>query len=243
MTDEDSTPRRSGFNHQRVLVVHVQRTGGTSLRRMLEGLGSNVVYPSSHQLNTNEGRRYSTPQQLLRDWRDLPPYRFLFTHCVASLAEMLPVPHARVAFLRDPIERSISITQLHATNTGRSVSELVSDRDFLRTHINDLQTRIFGLNHRFSHLRPQETPPATDSMVGSAIERLRTFDFIGITESFSSHLQRFDDSFGTRTASSVFHDNRSCAGDVPRDDLLEIFKPLVERDQEMFEVTRREGLA
>lgn len=206
---------------------------------MLEGSGSDIVYPSSQQLDANKGQRYLPPHELLSNWGGLPSYRFLFSHCVASLSELLPVAHARIAFVRDPIERSISITQLHATNTGRAVSDLVTDEDFLKTHINDLQTRIFGHDSQFGHLRPQETPPATDSMVATAIAALRSFDFVGTTESFHPCLKRFDKLFGTHIASSTLHDNTSCAGDVSRATLVEIFEPLVERDQEVFEVIRR----
>lgn len=225
--------RRTGAqtSHPRVLVVHVQRTSGTSLRHMIEEThGRHTVFPSTARIRRHHGGRYVPPRDLLDGWSSLPAYRFLFGHCLASLGEVLPVPHARATFVREPVARSISIVQLHARTTGRAVSELVEDAQFLETHIVDLQTRVFGLGPEFARLRPQESPAATDDVLEQAIARVRTFEFVGPTETFDTSLKRFDATFGTRLTTSVRHLNSSDAGDVPRGELIERFTPLVARD-------------
>lgn len=201
--------------------------------------GPDAVYPSTDRLSAEHGGRYVTPAELLTRWDTLPAHRFLFGHCVASLADRLPVRHSRATFLRDPVERSISIAQLHARNTGRDVSELVEDQAFIATHVADLQTRIFGVDATHGHLRPQESPPADDAMLESAIARLRTFEFVGTTETMRSSLQRFDRLFGTRTSEHVQQDNRSEAGDLARSEVARRIRPWIERDLEMYSAIGR----
>ena len=218
----------------RTFFVHVQRTGGTSLRRMIES-ETGDVYPSKEVLDQREGGRYVTPNEILDRWNELPRYRFLFGHCLASFCDLLPERHRRAAFLRDPIARSISITQLHAVNTGRTVSDLVDDPQFLKSHIVDMQTRVLGHGVEYGRSRPQETPVASDCTLEGALLRLRTFEFVGLMENYLSSLRRFDTTFGTNTARSPLHDNSSQPGDVPESELAQIFSPLVERDMELYQ--------
>lgn len=218
------------------MVVHVQRTGGTSLRRMIEmSVGPQAVFPSTERLRDNHDGRYVTPREIIQNWQSLPPHRFLFGHCLASLSDLLPHAYSRATIVRDPIERSISILQFHAQSSGRLVSELVRDQQFLDSHITDLQTRIFGTNSNLAVLRPQETPTATDEVLEQALTRLQTFEYIGFTEEYSSSLERFDSTFGTSLCSSKLHVNQSHTGDADHGVLAERLAPLVARDRALYD--------
>ena len=57
----------------RVLVVHVQRTGGTSLREALVAAhGSGAVYPSRNVLAARPDGRYESAAELLERWHSVP---------------------------------------------------------------------------------------------------------------------------------------------------------------------------
>jgi hypothetical protein len=219
-----------------VLVVHVQRTGGTSLRAMLENTcEKGSVFPSCNVLGAREGGRYVTPAEILRTWDEIPPHRFLFGHVLAVFAECLPVPYKSATVLREPVNRSISITQLHSRNTGRPVSDLIRDEEFLQSHILDMQTRIFGSDVEAATLRPQESPLSTDMSLERAMSRLEGFSFIGTTETFGESLHRFDRTFHTAIAHDPIRENLSVEGDVPHTELEEFFSPLVKRDVALYQ--------
>jgi hypothetical protein len=187
----------------RVLFVHVQRTGGTSLRRMIEYVhGTDRVHPSTDYLAARPGERYPAAVETLEHWDLLPDHRFLFGHFIAAVVDLLPTRYRPATMLRDPVDRSVSIIRLHAWRTGRTVSELLGDDEFLVTHVADLQTRVFGSDLERGPVRPQETDAADDAMLERARDRLATFEFVGRTEQFAASLAKFDHLFGTKIRSS-----------------------------------------
>ncbi len=84
-------------------------------------------------------------------------------------------------------------------------------------------------------MRPQDTPLASDAMVAAAIERLADFDFIGTLESYTKSLKDFDQCFGTSVSEFQVRENASYMGDLSRDDLEDVFTPLVERDRLVYQ--------
>lgn len=239
--------RLDGFRSMTgVLVVHVQRTAGTSLRRALEaGHGPDVVYPPAAVLDARPEGRYESAAELLSRWDALPPHRFLFGHYLAALVDVLPARYRTATFLREPVARSVSIVEHHAAQTGRAASELLTDERFLASHISDLQTRVFGseisvVDGKPCIKRPQEAAAADDATLTRAVARLESFDFVGLTEEFGSSVARFDEVFGTCVSQTIGWVNHSRPSDVPRAEITSVVSPLVRRDQELFQhVSRR----
>ena len=201
--------------------------------------GGQGVHPSSQYLERAPSRRYQTLGELLSAWDRLPSHRFLFGHYLAAAVDLLPAGYATATFLRHPIDRSISILQLHAHLNGRPVSSLVSDDQFLTSHVSDLQTRVFGTELDHGPVRPQEAPVADDNTLQRAIERLSTFRLVGFTEDFERSIAAFDAEFGTLLAGRTRRVNTAPKGDVDRTELVRIVDPLVERDLELYRQARQ----
>lgn len=227
-----------------VLVVHVQRTAGTSLRLALEAAhGAACVHPSAAELGSRPGGRYETAADLLARWDTLPQHRFLFGHYVAALVDVLPIPYRTATFLREPVARSVSIIEHHAAQSQRAVSDLLDDEAFLAGHVTDLQTRVFGSEIPVDDglpqvMRPQEAPRADDNTLERAIDRLASFDFVGLTEDLSRSVSRFDAMFGTHVSPTIGQVNQSQASDVPRVEIERLVAPLVTRDVELLAQAR-----
>jgi len=227
------------FPPDRVLVVHVQRTAGTSLRRALEATcEAGGVYPSATVLASRPDGRYESAAELLERWERVADHRFLFGHFVASFAEVLPVRYRRATFLRDPVARSVSIIEHHSARTGRSVSELLVDNAFLETHVANLQTRVFGTEPfmragALTTARPQEAPAADRATLERALERLGEFEFVGLTDRLDESVTRFDSIFRTTARSALQRHNASASGDVSRVDIARVVTPLVQLDSEL----------
>jgi hypothetical protein len=223
----------------RVLFIHVQRTGGTSLRRALEAeYGEQAVHPSTATLASLPNGFYQSGADVLADWESLPPHRFLFGHFVAAVAEVLPERYRTATFLRDPVERSISIVLLRARISGRAVNEIIADEDFLSTHVADLQTRVFGMGLERGVVQPPHADPADDAMLDRAVERLGTFDFVAFTDDLASSVAAFDTVFGTSVSPRFGHENAAARDGVSIAELAAVFEPLVQRDRELVAAAR-----
>lgn len=223
----------------RVFVVHVQRTGGTSLRWALEAAcGAEAVFPSQAELDARPGGRYEPASALLERWPEVRDHRFLVGHYLAAVADRLPGSYRTATFLRDPVARSLSIVRLRSRESGRPVADLLADDDFLVGHVADLQTRIFGSTPTDGMVRPQESAPADDAMLERACARLETFDFVGWTEDFAASIARFDRTFGTRLQRRIRTENASVRDQVPDREIAAVVEPLVTRDRELLRRVR-----
>jgi hypothetical protein len=226
----------------RIFVVHVQRTGGTSLRWALEAtIGAAGVFPSQAELDARPDRRYEPAAEVLRRWPEVRDHRVLVGHYLAAVADRLPVPYRTATFLREPVARSVSIVRLRSRESGRAVADLLADEGFLSGHVADLQTRIFGTVPAGDPERPQESPPADDATLERACARLETFDFVGWTDAYADSITRFDRTFGTTLRRRIRAENASVRDDVPDAEIAEVVGPLVTRDLEF--VRRVRGTA
>ncbi len=95
---------------KKILIIHIAKTAGASLRRMLEReYGAKHIYPGSFYLKRFDRGSYPMGSQMLRDYAGFPPHKVLVGHFTAAMADMVPVPYQTATFLREPIQRSLSM--------------------------------------------------------------------------------------------------------------------------------------
>lgn len=218
---------------ERILVVHVMKTAGTSLRRMLqEEYGPRRVYPGDPHLSRLPGGCYPSARAFLEGFRALPPHNVLVGHFTAALADQLPVPYRTATFLREPIQRSLSHLGHASKLRGTSPTTLLGDPEFVATRIADFQTRTLGAE---SVCDPQDVIAADDTMLDRAVHRLETMDFIGLTERFEESCRVFDRRFGTRIAGLIRRENVLRPTGDELAELIARIEPFVQRDRVLYD--------
>jgi hypothetical protein len=218
---------------ERILVVHVMKTAGTSLRRMLqEEYGPRRVYPGDPHLNKLPGGCYPPAKALLESFRALPPHNVLVGHFTAAFADQLPLPYRTATFLREPIQRSLSHLVHGSKLLGTTPAKLLDDPAFISSRIADLQTRVFGAE---SVCDPQEVIAADETMLARAIHRLEKMDFVGLTERFADSCRIFDQRFGTRIAGRTRRENVLRPEGNELTELIPRLEPHLRHDRVLYE--------
>lgn len=219
---------------KRLLVIHIAKTGGTSLRRMLqEEYGERLVYPGDfHLLNLQNGY-YPSGSEMLRDYARMPPHNVMVGHFTAAMADMLPRRYKTATFLREPIQRSLSTLGHFSRTLKLPVPVLLEDPKFMADNIIDFQTRVLGAD---GVCDPAHVETANEEMLARALRRLKTLDFVGLTERFAESCAIFDIRFRTRISKSI----RREAVHRPQGSELSEFIPqitaLVQRDRVLYKM-------
>lgn len=222
---------------ERILVIHIMKTAGTSLRRMLQDeYGPHFVYPGDEHLRFLPHGWYPPGSEILRGYAKLPPHNVLIGHFTAAMAEMLPRSYQAATVLRDPVQRSLSMVSHFSLVTKKSVSELMADEQFVIRHIADYQTRILGVDGIYD---PDQMGAADDATLTRAIARLQTLAFVGLTERFEDSCRLFDQRFRTQLSRLQRRENvlrqttDELAEFVPR------IEPYIQRDRVLYDTAQR----
>lgn len=229
VVDRIATARRP----ERILVIHIAKTAGTSLRRMLQDeYGRRRVYPGDWHLRHLPDGLYPLGSEMLRNHATLPPHNVLVGHFTAAMADMLPGRYQTATVLREPIQRSLSMLGHFSRTLSVPVPELLEDGVFMEANIADFQTRILGAD---GVCDPHQVDMGDEALLDRAVARLGRLDFVGLTERFAESCAVFDTLFRTTISRSMRREavhrpgKREFAEWVPR------IEPLVQRDRVLYE--------
>jgi hypothetical protein len=173
---------------RRVIFVHCPRTGGTTLRAVLERqYGRDGVREVDGYTLDSEARNLAA---LPAD--SLARIGAFCGHMPVGLAELIGCPCPYITLVRDPVERIVSHYHwvLH-TPSARLHDEVVARRMSLRSYVqessgaaffNNGQTRLLGAPSIVSEA------PATHATLDAAKRNLERFAVAGLTERFDESL-------------------------------------------------------
>jgi hypothetical protein len=191
----------TAWRPERILVIHIAKTAGTSLRRMLqEEYGPRLVYPGDWHLERLPHGWYPLGSEMLRDHANLPPHNVLIGHFTAAMADMLPRRYQTATFLREPIQRSLSMLGHFSRTLNVPVPALIEDPAFMAANIADFQTRILGAD---GVCDPHQVDVVDDAVLARAVTRLETLNFVGLTERFAESCAVFDRRFRTHISKRI----------------------------------------
>ena len=216
-----------------ILFIHIAKTAGTSMRRMLqEEFGSRRVYPGDHYLRSLPHGMYPPCIDLLRDHARLPRHDVLVGHFSAAMADLLPRPYRTATFLREPVQRSLSMLGQHSRMWGVPVAALLDDPKFMNGNIADFQTRILGVD---GACNPHEAGSIDDATLARALGRLEALDFVGLTERFVESCALFDARFGTSVSSRIRRDLVNRPDGTELSEHIPRVAALLDRDRVLYE--------
>ena len=223
----------AAWSSERILVIHIAKTAGTSLRRMLQDeYGPRLVYPGDFYLNQLPNGWYPLGSEMLRDYTKIPPHNVLVGHFTAAMADMLPRRYQTTTFLREPMQRSLSMLGQFSRMLKAPVPRLLEDAQFMNDNIADFQTRILGAE---GVCDPHQVGTVDDAVLARAVARLQTLDFVGLTERFQESCAAFDARFHTGISRlirrEVVHRPEGCE----MSEFIPQVEPFIERDRVLYE--------
>lgn len=217
---------------QRILFIHIAKTAGTSLRRMLQDdFGEHMVYPGDVHLRRLPNGWYPLGSEMLRDFVKIPPHNVLVGHFTAAMADMLPCHYHVATCLREPVQRSLSVLGHFSRALGVPATALLDDPEFVSQHVTDFQTRILGAD---GVCDPHGVQAVDDAALTRALDRVDTFDFVGLTERFHESCMLFDDRFRTGLSRRIRRDAVNRPEGSELSEYIPQLMPLLERDRVLY---------
>ncbi|WP_376695226.1 hypothetical protein [Wenzhouxiangella sp. EGI_FJ10305] len=229
------------------IFIHVMKTAGTSFRKMLEKQLGAAVYPTREELKQHKRGWYLKARELRERLQSgeltLGGRQVVCGHFSASVAERMPGDWRLAVFLRDPVARSLSMIAHrlkhdgpenllgHPEAAGDAVLKLLEDEKFVNSQVRDYQTKVLSMKPMANVNSPM--------LVGereyeTAVRRLESIDFVGITEQFSESISLFESVSGIRFSVPLLQRNRSPLI-APTDAAIEKIRNLVGYDQRLYE--------
>lgn len=231
----DYIPSRftTAWRSERILVIHIAKTAGTSLRRMLQDeYGSKLVYPGDFYLRHLPNGWYPLGSEMLRDYASIPQHNVLVGHFTAAMADMLPRRYQTATFLREPTQRSLSMLGQFSRALKVPVPALLENMQFMTQNIVDFQTRILGAD---GVCDPHQVGTVDDTVLARAVARLQALDFVGLTERFPESCAVFDRRFRTSISQHIRREfvYRPEGGELS--EFIPRIEPLIGRDRMLYE--------
>jgi hypothetical protein len=225
----------------RLLFLHIPKTAGSTLRRIIERrYGRRAVFSVGEATGADIDRLAGmTPQQLER-------IRAVVGHFPFGLHALLPDASTYVTLLREPADRIVSHFYYAARTsesplfaeieaTGRNLRRYVEEAP-AAAWFNNGQTRLLG------SIDPRDAAPADRSTLDRAKARLLSdFAIVGLAERFDESLARIAARFawppGTRYGSEKISTNRVPLSEVSAEDLA-VIRTRNALDEELYRFAR-----
>lgn len=194
---------------------------------MQEEFGSYLVYPGDVHLRQLPNGWYPLGSEMVRDYAKIPPHNVLVGHFTAAMADMLPCRYRVATFLREPVQRSLSVLGHFSRELGIPAAALLDDPEFVSHNVTDFQTRVLGAD---GVCDPHGVPVIDDAVLARALERVDTLDFVGLTERFQESCALFDERFGTGMSRLIRRDAVNRPEGSELSEHIPRLMPLLERD-------------
>jgi hypothetical protein len=223
--------------NKKFLIIHVAKTAGTSLRKILQDeYGERLVYPSDFYLKNVTKGSYILGEEIIKDFANIPQHKVLIGHFTADISKQMPTEYVVASFVRDPVQRSLSMLA-HRCRSLRKMGKIVTandlmrDDEFLASHITDFQTRVFGAEGIYN---PNDIRVINDELLQKAIHRIENIDFVGLTENFSESCHVFDKIFSTQISRFTRRENVLRPEGTELAEHIPQIEQLVQRDRMLY---------
>jgi hypothetical protein len=222
-----------------VLIVHVMKTGGTTLFDHLRDRYGDALWPNGELDLRFDGPRLDIRHHLsLRYLANLPEERrrhiqVYMAHLPYAAREVLPAGTRVVSVLRDPVERTISLLRQfrrrppwqssdarRPTLADATLEEVYDHPAVFGPLILNHQTKIFAMRPTAGEASYLDPVDLDHSDLEVAKAHLAALDVVGVMERYDDFLDALEEVFGWRVDRSA-RANATPAEDVgPVDDAL-----------------------
>lgn len=197
---------------ERVVFLHIPKSGGTTLHRILgEWFGVENLHPERHN-----GLYYYSAADLAS--------RLVFSgHYDYYSTNLIPGPSKKISFLRNPIERLISLYNFHRAHKPEFLkrnnlklpslaNEYLIDEYFARPEIRS-HPAINNTMARYFSDEPQilfrwegghdGTQSDIEKLLDQALQNIEKFDFIGFMENYEESIVKLSRVLGRQAPSPI----------------------------------------
>lgn len=198
------TPSRAQEKSLRLLMLHVMKTAGTSLRDALQrGVGLSGVFPNDQDLSTLPNHWYPGPErvsELLRTGQVPATARVIIGHLPYVTIDAFDANPLVAVVLRDPVSRTVSMMEHRRRHSakfaGQSYEQLLSNDDFVERQVRNYQTKMFAFDD-VSECRELSNGDSTVNIALSiseerfsrALGRFEATEVVGVTEDVATFVR------------------------------------------------------
>lgn len=188
---------------ERVFFIHIMKTGGSSLRRLLwNGLEPDQIYPAT------DGRALAEQRVANFDPRPLlaltpaehAPIRLYAAHLPYFAQEVMPRPLTMLTVLREPVARTVSFLRhcqrYNPQHRDLSLDAIYDDAMNTAMFVTNHQTKVFAVERGDQGASVAAGLAIDDARFALAVERLRTVELVGVQEDYEAFVARVAHRFG-----------------------------------------------
>jgi hypothetical protein len=227
-----------------IFIIHIMKSAGTTLRKMLgRAVGDDAVYPSPADLAQFPKGWYPDPTEMAEQIRSgaLSAKRIFIGHQPYALRDVFPVAPFTIAFLRDPVARSVSMMDHRRRKyPDTSYDEFLDNEHYVDRSIRNYQTKTFAFDTVEECAGSIHTAlDIDDARFARARDRVDALGFSGTVENYGTDLARLADRLGVRFGKEL-HANATSASDnrVLSPSVRQKIEALTALDMELYERVR-----